>query len=70
MEERHPLAAYCGNAKIRQSELAERIGISPSHLSLLIARKRQPSLDVAFRIERATGGAVPAASMLPGEVAA
>jgi transcriptional regulator with XRE-family HTH domain len=41
---------------------AERLGISRSYLSLLETGAKTPSLDLAVRIERETGGAVPAAS--------
>ena len=42
--------------------IADQLGISASYLSLLEGGKKRPSLDLAFRIERLTGGAVPAAS--------
>jgi len=42
--------------------IADQLGISASYLSLLESGKKRPSLDLAFRIERLTGGAVPAAS--------
>jgi len=56
---------------LRQSELAERIPITPSQLSLIEAGKRQPSLRVLTGLANAVG--VPAAlvSLLasaPGEV--
>ncbi|MFB2530689.1 hypothetical protein ACEYYA_00810 [Paracoccus sp. p3-h83] len=38
---------------------AAQVGISPSHLSALEACRKVPSLDLAHRIETATGGAVP-----------
>ena len=41
---------------------AARLGISRSYLSLLESGTKMPSLTLAVRIERATGGAVPAAS--------
>lgn len=44
-----------------QTAWAARLGVSKSYLSDLLGGKRRPSLDLAFRIERATGGAVPAA---------
>ena len=43
---------------------AERLGVSKSYLSDLLNGNRQPSLDVAVRIERLTNGAVPAASWI------
>lgn len=41
---------------------ADMLGISTSYLSLLEARRKTPSLDLAVRIEHATSGAVPAVS--------
>ena len=43
---------------------AEASGISSSMLSHILAGKRQPTLAVAFLIERASEGEVPAASWL------
>lgn len=44
---------------------AERLGITTSYLSLLESGTKTPSLDLAVRIERLTGGAVPASSWIP-----
>lgn len=38
---------------------AGRLGVSRSYMSDLLNGKRQPSLDLALRIARLTGGAVP-----------
>ena len=38
-----------------QQEVAPRLGIKPSQLSLLIAGKRRPSIEVAAAIEREFG---------------
>jgi DNA-binding transcriptional regulator YdaS (Cro superfamily) len=46
-----------------RSAFADLIGISESHLSLVLQRKRGMSLDIAVRIERETEGAVTAAQM-------
>lgn len=42
------------------SWLADAAGISPSYLSDIKSGRRAPSLQVAFAIEDATGGDVPA----------
>ena len=42
--------------------LAQEAGITNSYLSDLKHGRRSPSLEVAFAIERATGGEVPVAS--------
>ncbi len=46
----------------KQRELAEAFGISRPHLSLLLAGKKRPSLELAVRIEQMTDGAVPVTS--------
>ena len=48
----------------KANALAEAIGISPSYLSDIKKGNRVPSLRVAFAIEDATSGAVPARSWL------
>ena len=48
--------------KHKANALAEAIGISPSYLSDIKKGNRVPSLRVAFAIEDATQGAVPARS--------
>ena len=47
-----------------QTAWAERLGIGRGYLSDLLASKKLPSLALASRIERATGGAVPASSWI------
>lgn len=44
---------------------AEKLGISKPYLSDLLNGKKQPSLEMAVKIERETGGAVPATSWIP-----
>ena len=45
-------------------DFAAAIGIGPSHLSLIINGKRQPSLGVALKIQRLTG--IAPAEIRPG----
>jgi len=52
---------------LSREQFAAKAGISRSYLSLLEAGKKQPSLEVAVRIERLTSGAVLAASWVPEE---
>lgn len=40
---------------LRQNELAERAGIDPSHISLLEAKRRQPSVGMLQKLSRALG---------------
>jgi transcriptional regulator with XRE-family HTH domain len=50
-----------------QRAFACRLGISGAFLSQIMAGNRRPSLDLAIRIARLTGGAVPVESWVPGE---
>lgn len=54
------LTAYLGDTSTSQAKLADVLGISRSHMSLLVSGERKPGLDLAIAIERATNGAVPA----------
>lgn len=47
-----------------QKRFAQAIGCSESHLSLIIAGKRTPSLRLSKRIFDETGGLVPMASLV------
>lgn len=44
---------------------ADRLGVSRSYLSDLLNGNKTPSLELATKIERATGGVVPASSWIP-----
>jgi len=46
-------------------EMADKLGISPTWLSLLINGSRQPSAALARKIEKATKGLVPAKTLRP-----
>lgn len=46
----------------RRADAARMFGISQSYLSEIASGQKRPSLDTAFRIERKTGGKVPASS--------
>lgn len=59
-------ADYIATSGLTQTAWAARIGVSKSYLSHLIRGNRMPSLQTAVRIERETGGAVPAASWVEG----
>lgn len=45
-------------ANTTQAQLARELGCSESHLSDVINRKKDPSLEFAARLSRATGGAI------------
>jgi len=52
------LQEYLSNQGLTQSAFASMIGISRVQVNRLIKGKRAPSLKVAKRIERVTGGLV------------
>ncbi|MCH9694146.1 MAG: helix-turn-helix domain-containing protein [Gammaproteobacteria bacterium] len=52
---------------MQQSELAERIGISASQLSLIEKGKRQPSLKVIGNLSGATGVPTPLITLLASD---
>jgi len=56
------LKTFLDGQDLPASHWAAVFGVSRSYLSQMAAGLKAPSLDLAFRIERATGGAVPAAS--------
>lgn len=59
------LAKYVAASSETQAQIAARCGVSQAYVSLLVAGKATVlRLDVADRIEKATGGAVPASSWL------
>lgn len=62
-----PLTEYMKSERAagkNQAKVAARLGISRSYLSEIASGAKKPSLDVAVRIERETGGAVPATSWI------
>jgi DNA-binding transcriptional regulator YdaS (Cro superfamily) len=64
------LQSYIAEACLKQSALADTLGISRGYMSELVSGSKTPSLEIAVAIERATGGAVPAASWIKtGEAA-
>lgn len=58
------LREYLFHNSIEQKSFAAQLGISMSMLSRIKTGDRKPSVDVAKRIERATGKKVTAASLL------
>jgi aspartate carbamoyltransferase catalytic subunit len=54
------LAAWLAAADISQAEMARRCGYDRSNFHRLLSGKLMPSLALATRIERETGGAIPA----------
>ncbi len=58
------LQAFITLHGIKQAEFAASIGATQSMVSRLINGAAIPSLSLAAKIERATGGAVPASSWI------
>jgi len=54
------LARHLEKHKKSQSDLAKQAGIAEAHVSRYLARLRRPDMENAIRLERATGGEVPA----------
>lgn len=52
----HALGEWLIQQKTQRSAFAKRIGISPSHLTLVLQEKRGVSLEVAKRIKDETKG--------------
>jgi antitoxin component HigA of HigAB toxin-antitoxin module len=54
----HPLAVWLEKQGLKQTELAEKIGCSEPHLSLILSRTRRASLPLAKKFSDFTGGKV------------
>ena len=49
------LSAYLRATRVRQAELAEWIGVSPSAMSLYVSGRRTPRLGLAVKLSKITG---------------
>ena len=56
------LSKFLRESEVTQAQFAARVGLSQATVSKLASGTLSPSLQVAVRIERATGGAVCVAS--------
>lgn len=54
----HPLTVYRRQQKLSLADLATRIGVTRGHIDHIERRRRNPSLDLARRIAKATNGQV------------
>jgi len=59
------LAEFITRSGENQAAWAKRLCVSRSYLSGLVNGNKSPSLDLAVRIERLSGGEVPATSWVP-----
>lgn len=53
----------------KHGDFAKTLGISGAYLSQILSGKRRPAIDLAFLIERETGGKVPARSWVKRDAA-
>ncbi len=63
MEDAHPLRAWRKRKGFDQAKMAEMVGVAPSMISQIETGKKQPSLALAARIERATDKDIRAAEL-------
>lgn len=56
--QRHPLKAWI-DQNSKQVTFAREVGCTEQHLSQILNGKKYASLNLAIRMSRATGGAVP-----------
>lgn len=61
------LKSYLAAARIKQTDFAAKVGISPSFLSDILHGNRTPSLATAGRIAEATRGKVPVSAWVARE---
>jgi transcriptional regulator with XRE-family HTH domain len=59
---RTKLAAYLRRRNLTHEAFARQAGIPTPSVSYWLAGLRRPNLDTAFKVERATDGAIPARS--------
>jgi len=52
------LKTHLKNKKKKQSDFAKDIGVTQNTINVLVNGKSMPSLRLAYKIERATGGLV------------
>jgi DNA-binding transcriptional regulator YdaS (Cro superfamily) len=52
------LSSYLTDTGTSQTAMASGVGISKTHMSQLVSGARDPSIELALKIERATAGVV------------
>lgn len=65
----HPLKSWIAENSTR-ADFARDVGCSRAHLSDILNWKKDPSLELAAKMSRATGGAVPMEGFAPVREAA
>ena len=70
MEPHIRLKSWLEAANVTQAEMARRLGYDPSNMNKLLKKSVRPTLDLAFRIEAETAGAIPASAWVQQDEAA
>jgi plasmid maintenance system antidote protein VapI len=58
------LEQYLFIKKIKQKDFAKKVGCSQAHISVICAKKRRPSPDMAIKMVEATAGEVSLTDLL------
>jgi DNA-binding XRE family transcriptional regulator len=61
------LREHLATTGTRQSDLAEKVGVSRPYMSQLVGGTKMPGLELAIKIEAATDGAVTVRSWLKSQ---
>lgn len=70
MEPHIRLKSWLEAESVTQAELATRVGYDPSNMSKLLKGTIKPTLTLAFKIETATDGVIPASAWVQQDAAA
>lgn len=62
------LSQHLKDNNISQRAFAAQLGVHTSIVSRLVSRTMRPSLDLAVRIERQTGGVISAVSWIESDI--
>jgi transcriptional regulator with XRE-family HTH domain len=62
MDTHNRLKSWLDASSITQAELARRLEYDKGNMHRILNGRLRPTLDLAFRIERETGGAIPASA--------
>ena len=65
MSKLHPLEIFRQDQQITRSDLAKKLGISPSYMTRLLYGDRFPGGELVARVERLTDGRITAADLYP-----
>lgn len=65
----HPLERWIGKNTTTQAAVADAAGISEGYLSEILSGKKTPSLKLADKLSKATGGKVPLSAFVQSEAA-